>query len=251
MKRLIGPLLVLAWLSNVVPASLGDEKDATPILDKAIAALGGEAKLAKAATHSSKGTGTITFGENESSIKTSSIVDGIDRQRSEVELEFNGMPVKGLTIVNGDKGWRKFGEDSQPLEGDMLVGTKQAVYLQLIGTTILPLKSKPFKTEAGADEKVGEKSAAVVKATGPDGKPFTLYFDKETGLPIKLTAMVSGFQGDEVKQDTIYADYKEFEGVKRATKVESKRDGNPFLKVEYSEFKLIDKPAASTFSEPL
>ncbi len=250
MKRFLGILVATTCLSAPGLPARGDEKDVTPVLDKAIAALGGEAKLAKAMTATWKGSGTITFNENESPIKTTTTVDGLERNRGEVELEFNGMPVKGVTVLNGTKAWRKFGDDVQPLDEDMVAATRQGVYLQAVVSTILPLKTKGFKVEAGPDDKVGDKPATVVKGTGPDGKAFTVFFDKETGLPLKMAATVRGFQGDDVKQETTYSDYKEFDGVKRATKVETKRDGNPFIKVELSEFKLVAKPEASTFAEP-
>jgi hypothetical protein len=249
MKRILGILLATAGLSTASVA-LGDDKDATPILDKAITALGGEAKLAKAMTATWKGSGTMTFGDNESPIKTTTVVDGLVRQRGEIEMEFNGNPVKGVSILNGDKAWRKFGDNSQALEDEAVAGAKQAAYLVAVVTTVLPLKSKEFKVEAAPDEKVGGKPAAVLKGKGPDGKSFTLHFDKETGLPIKLTATVRGFQGMEFEQEATYSEYKDFDGIKRATKYESKRDGMPFVKMEYTDFKTIDKPAASAFAEP-
>ena len=249
MKRTFGILVAISVLSISTPTR-ADDKDATPILDKAIKALGGEAKLAKAGSATWKGTGVITFGENDSPIKATYAVDGLDRQRGEIDFEFNGMPVKGLTVFNGSKAWRMFGDNVMPLDDDQLAATRQSAYLAAVASTILPLKTKGFKVEAAPDEKVGDKPAAVVKATGPDGKPFTIYFDKETGLPLKVTAMVRGFQGDEVKQETTYADYKDFDGVKRATKAESKRDGNPFLKMDYSDYKIVDKHDAAAFSEP-
>ena len=59
-----------ACLSIFGPTARGDDKDATPILDRAITALGGEAKLAKAMPALSwKGsTGMLSFNENEAAI---------------------------------------------------------------------------------------------------------------------------------------------------------------------------------------
>ena len=250
MKRSLGMLVVAALLSGPGSASRADENDATPILEKAIAALGGEAKLAKAAKATWKTKGTLTINDNDNPIKGTTTVEGIDKHRGEFEAEFNGNPFKGVTIVNGNKGWRKFGDDLQDLEGEMLAGARHSAYLMVVPMTILPLKGKDFKVEAAPEEKVGDKPAAVVKGTGPDGKTFTLYFDKETGLPVKLTATVAGFQGDEVRQESTFADYKDFDGVKRATKLESKRDGNPFIKSEVTDFKVVDKFEPSTFAEP-
>src|SRR5262249_34856888 len=105
MRRLLGAMIATAMLAGPGPAARADEKDATPILDKAIAALGGEEKLAKAGTATWAGTGTLTFNDNETPIKTRSTVQGIDRHRAEFEMEFNGNEVKGVTVLDGAKGW--------------------------------------------------------------------------------------------------------------------------------------------------
>ena len=52
-------------------------------------------------------------------------------------------------------------------------------YLQVVPITLIPLKDKAFKVESAGEEKVGEKPAAALKVTGPDGKDFTLLFDKD------------------------------------------------------------------------
>lgn len=250
MKRFLGVLVVTALITGPIsPGRAADEKDANPILDKAIAALGGEAKLAKAATATWKAKGTITFNDNESLLQTHTTVDGIDRHRAEFTGEFNGNEVKGVTVLNGKKAWRKFGDESQDLADDMLAAERQRAYLQAV-PMILPLKGKGFKVEAAPEEMVGGKTASVVKGTGPDGKVFTLYLDKDTNLPIKLKATVSGFQGGDVIQETTFNDYKDFDGIKRATKAETKRDGNAFTKMEYTEFKILEKTEAGTFDEP-
>ena len=249
MNRSVGVLVATALLSTLGLSARADDKDATPILDKAIAALGGEEKLAKSATATWKAKGTVNFNENTTEIKTSATVQGLDRHRAEFEMEFNGNPFKGVTVIDGKKGWRKFGDDVQDLDDEALATEKRRAYLQAV-QNVLPLKGKEFKVEAAPDEKVDGKAASVVKGTGPDGKPFTLYFDKESGLPVKLSATVKGFQGEEFVQDTTFSAYKDFGGVKKATKSESTRDGNPFIKVEMTDYKVIDKPEAGSFDEP-
>jgi hypothetical protein len=85
---------------------------------------------------------------------------------------------------------------------------------------------------------------------GPDKKGFELFFDKGTGLPVKMVAKVAGFQGDEFTQETTYDKYKEFDGVKRPTKVENKRDGEKFIDIEITDIKVLDKADPKTFAEP-
>ena len=63
-------------------------------------------------------------------------------------------------------------------------------------------------------------------------------------------ARVPGFQGGEFTQETTYDDYKDFGGIKKATKVTSTRDGQKFLDLEITEFKVLDKVEPDTFAEP-
>ncbi|HEY2154491.1 MAG TPA: hypothetical protein VGH33_02600 [Isosphaeraceae bacterium] len=250
MKRLLGAMLAAALLSAPAVQARADDKEVAAVLDKAIAALGGEEKLAKAGTATWKGKGTITFGDNTNPIKTTTTVQGLDKHRAEFEGTFNDNDVKGITVIAGDKGWRKFNDDVMALDGDDLASEKRRAYLQAVPMTILPLKGKDFKVASAPEEKVGDKPAAVLKVTGPDGKDFTLFFDKESGLPVKLVATVRGFQGEDFTQETTFADYKDFGGVKKATKVDSKRDGMKFVSIESSDFKALDAVEPGTFDEP-
>jgi hypothetical protein len=234
-------IVVLPWLS--VRAAEGD---ATSILDKGIKALGGTEKLGKLESFSWKAKGTINFNGEENEFNNEVTAKGLDHYRR----EFGNDQFKGVSVLAGDKGWRKVNDNFSELDGDTLVNEKRRVYLDVIPVTLLSLKGKDFKTEAGGEGKVGEKPAVILKVTGPEGKDFSIYFDKESGLPVKLTARLMGFQGGENEFEFSYGDYKEFDGIKKATKIEVKRDGETFTKMEVTEFKALDKVGPETFSEP-
>jgi hypothetical protein len=250
MKRFLGALFVTIFVLGLGSTSRADDADATAILDKAMKALGGADKLSKIEAATWKGKGKITFGDNENEFSGQSTMQGLDHFRSEFEGEFNGNTVKGVTVLNGDKGWRRFGDMPMELDQDALANVKRTVYLSVIPITIAPLKGKGFKVEAAGEEKVGGQPAVILKVSCPDGKDFTLSFDKESGLPVKQVARVVGFQGEEFTQETTYADYKDLAGIKKATKLEVKRDGETFLKQDVSEFKILDKVDPEVFSEP-
>ena len=97
---------------------------------------------------------------------------------------------------------------------------------------------------------MGDKPAVILKVTGPDGKDFTLSFDKDSGMPVKQVAKVVGFQGQEATVETTFSDYKDFGGIKKATKIKSTRDGERFQDLEVTEFKVLDKVDPDTFTEP-
>ena len=91
----------------------------------------------------------------------------------------------------------------------------------------------------------------TLKVTPKDGKDFTISFDKETGLPVRMVAKVVGFQADEFTQETTFSDYKEKAGIQVATKLTSKRNGEKFIEESVTEFTTSDKePDAKTFAEP-
>jgi hypothetical protein len=250
MKRLLGAALAVILVSDPASLSRAADPDPSAILDRAIKALGGEDKLSKLQIVTWKVKGKLNFNDNESEFTGQSTAQGLDHYRSEFHSEFNGNPVRGVVVLNGDKGWRKFGDMLSQLDADAIANEKRGVYLQIVPTTLVPLKGKGFKIQVGPEEKVGDKLAVSLKVTGPDGKDFTLYFDKETGLPVKLVAKVVGPDNSEFTQETTYASYKEFDGVKRATKIEGKRDGERFVQVEVTEHKALNNVAPDIFAEP-
>jgi hypothetical protein len=250
MKPFLGAALAIIVVTAAGIPARADEKDPNAILDKAIKATGGEEKLKKIDAMSWKTKATLTFNGDDNAFSSQSTVQGLDHFRTEFELQIQGNPVKGMVVLNGDKGWRKFGDQTMPMDDDALANEKHQVSLNVIPTKLVVLKEKGYKLEAADEQKVGDKPAAGVKVTGPNGKDFTMYFDKESGLPVRIVAKVLGFDGQEFTMETTVKDYKDFDGIKRATKTESKRDGEAFIKAEISEFKLLDKVEAKTFAEP-
>jgi hypothetical protein len=250
MKRFLGAALAIILVSAAGSPVRADDKDPNAVLDKAIKAVGGEEKLKKIDAINWKTKLIITINGDDNKFASNSTVQGLDHYRSEFDGEFGGNPVKGVVVLNGAKGWRKFGDDKMDMDDEALANEKRQLYLQLIPTKLVILKEKGFKLEAAEDQKVGDKPAAGIKVTGPEGKDFTLYFDKESGLPVRLVAKVVGFGNEEFTQDTTYKDYKDFDGIKRATKADSKRDGEDFVRSEVTEFKVLDKVDSKTFAEP-
>ena len=75
------------------------------------------------------------------------IVQGLDHARQEFAGQFGGNDVKGVTLLAGDKGSRQFGDNHSDLDKAAVANQKQAVYLQVIPITMLPLKDKAYKVE--------------------------------------------------------------------------------------------------------
>jgi hypothetical protein len=117
----------------------------------------------------------------------------------------------------------------------------------------LPLHGLPLLAEepetATEDSRLPEYLVGR-QVTPPDGKDFKIYFDKESGLPVKVVAKQRGFKkGKDLTEEATYHEYKDFGGVKRATRMEIKRDGNHFLEQQITGFRVLSKVDPKLFAE--
>jgi beta-lactamase regulating signal transducer with metallopeptidase domain/tetratricopeptide (TPR) repeat protein len=247
----VGATSLVERSTSAVAHEQADAADA--IINKGIKALGGEAALAKAKATTSKIKGGNFFsGDYTGEFKIEETTDGLDRMRSTFEANFDGNKFTRVTVIDGDKGWFREGEmEVVELEGQKLADQKWGTFWQSVPSTLVELRNSKFKIEAVDDEEVDDEPAAGVKVTGPEGKDFTIYFDKKTGLPVKAVADMPDPEspGQDYTHETYYSDYKDFGGIKRATKVEITRDGETIVKMELVDFKVLDKVDDKTFAK--
>src|SRR5262249_1448200 len=161
----------------------------------------------------------------------------IEQYRSTYEGTAGGEKFAGAVVIDGDKGWRKHDDNVEKLEGEELDHEKRNAYLDVVPTLPTLLKGKRFKLDSAGED----KPTTGIRATGPDGKEFTIRFDKGSGLPTRLSGMVVDEQGEEFTQETTLEDYREFDGIKVATKSSIKKDGERFIELEEMEFKILDQ----------
>ena len=253
MNRFLFVSFAAFLMSGAAGLTRADDKDAKAILDKAIKAMGGEEKLSKVRAYSVKDQGNDHVRRQRQRIHSSRRpCKGLDHYRSEFEGKFGDNDIKGVTVLNGDKGWRKFGDKDMDMEATASPTRSERSISSVIPVTHCSAKGKGFKIETAGEEKVGDKPAAVVKVTGPDGKDFKLFFDKESGLPVKLVATVVGFDGDEFTQETTYEQLQRLrrhqEGHQGRQRSATARSSST---TEITEFKVLDKVEPDdAFDEP-
>src|SRR5262249_45535206 len=151
--------------------------------------------------------------------------------RAEIEFEFNGMKIKFIRAVDGDKGWSKANDALEDMDAESLAEEKAAVYANWVATLVPLLKHKAFQLAPLGESKVGDKTAVGVKVSHKDRRDVSLFFDKETGLLLKSECRRKDVMGggNEFTEETLYRDYQESDGVKRARKRTINRDGRRFV----------------------
>jgi hypothetical protein len=230
---------VIAWASMARA-----EDNASAIIDKAIKAAGGAENLAKMKAQTWKEKGTY-YGMGNGLPYT-----GV------YAIQFPGqfrMEIQGIftIIVDGDKGWTKMGDSATDMDKEQLDEYKENNYAGHI-TMLLPLKSKDFTLKPAGEIKMDNLTAVGVQITHAGHRDLTLYFDKDTGLVVKMARKVKDLEGskEEVTQESFLSNHKEIDGVKVPTKLVVKRQGKLYLEAEIEEAKLVGKLDAKMFAKP-
>lgn len=244
------PAAALLAVALAGSARADDAADAAAVLDKAIKALGGEEKLGKAKGMAMKAKATLTIMGMDVELETAVTVKGVEASRQEFTGSIAGMELRGVTVLAGGGGWQTMNDQTRELEDDRRAAAVRERYMNVAPILVLPLKGKGFKVATAGEEKVDGKAAAVLKVTDPDGKEFKVYFDKESGLPVRTAGKVLGFMGDEAEQVATYSEFKEMGGIKKATKIVVTRDGEKFATQQITEFKLLEKVDDKLFEKP-
>ena len=95
------------------------------------------------------------------------------------------------------------------------------------------------------------RPAVGIRVAAPGHKDVSLYFDKQTGLLVKITRQALDAQtGQEVSEERIIQEYQDVNGLKTAKKVLINRDGKKFLEAEVTDVQFLEKVDDSTFAKP-
>jgi hypothetical protein len=223
-----------------------DERDARQVLARAVEAHGGAAKLAKVKAFSWKLTGLARTGNTARAVKGRLTISGLDHMRREYDIgQFSA-----LVVIAGQSGWRRSGDRTQELAGSELADEKRGVYLQFIAVTLVPLEGPGFKFKSHGEERLGDQPAYKLIYTGPDGRDFTCYFDQRTNLLKKQIIKAADARGIEHTFETTFDAYKDFDGIKKATKIDVNRDAKPISAINVTEFTVLDHVDPSAFAPP-
>lgn len=248
MRRLAFLTVALALLAGAVHG----QANATAVLDKAIAAAGGEAKLAKLQGLTLKGKGNYhEAGKPDIPFTSTWYTQGNDKGRTINELEAMGAKSYEVRVINGDKGWVKDGKlEARVMDKDDLADERENLYFNWV-TTLAPLKGKDFKLTAAEDAKVDGKAAAAFSVSSKGHRDIKLYFDKESGLLVKSERKVRDSSANkDVVEEVYFSNFKDADGIKIAMKYSVKWDGQPQADVEMTEAKAQEKLDDKLFQKP-
>lgn len=249
MRLVLASATILAVLIATSRAQAADEPKA--LIEKAIAASGGEAlvKQAKSAV-SWKTKGKVYPMGQEIAFTGKGCRMLPDKMRQDLEINANGNEMK-IVFGSGSKGsWMVLNDAAM----DAPESQQTSAQIELHATNVcglVALRGDGFKLESLGASEVDGKKVEGIKVSMKDKPDIKLFIDPSSNLVVKCEfKTVDGQSGSEVNQEMFFADYKDFSGVKRATKIMIKRDGEKFLDSESTDYKVEDKVDEKQFDKP-
>jgi outer membrane lipoprotein-sorting protein len=203
------PLLLLA-----LPAQAQDLPKAEDLMNDYIAKTGGEKVYKDVKSRISKGTISLAGQKGD-----------LEAYQKEPNLMYMAFDLPGLgkfeTGTNGKVVWEK-----NPITGAKLqTGNEKAKMLRSAAFDSDYNWKKYFKTvETEKEEAVDGKPAYKVKLTSPDGEVLYRFFDKKSGLIVKMISKVDS-QFGEVETESFISDYRKVGGMQVAFKAVQKVAG--------------------------
>jgi hypothetical protein len=207
---MIRKLAVVAWF-GAITALAADEAlpKAETILDRFIEVTGGANAYQKRKTETV--TGTVEFGAQGLKGTLTRYAADPDNNYSMIELEGIGKIEAG---ARSGVAW-----EMSPILGPRVKSGEEKAQTLREGTFNAELhwrKLYPTVETAGVEMVDGEDCYKVV-LTPAEGKTVTTYFQKKSGLAVKITT-VAVTQMGEIPLEVIMSDYKDFAGVRVPTR---------------------------------
>jgi outer membrane lipoprotein-sorting protein len=211
---------VTPTLAGVYAAPPPDDPDETPlgqapagitadqVLDKYLQALGGTQRLEGLTSFIAKGT-NVGYGDQAYERPVEIFAKAPD-QRATVIHTVTG---DNTTTYDGRTGWVAAPETNAPVPVMALTGTDlDGARLDAMLSFPAQIKQAPGGWRAGAPATIDNREVQVLQGTA-GGHPVRLFFDKESGLLVRLLRYTDSSVGLNPTQID-YSDYREVAGVK-------------------------------------
>jgi len=228
------------------------QDQARAIVQKAIQAQGGEANVAKLRTMRIKVEGTTDLipGQPNLPFTIEDTWQMPNQYKTSSTFQFQGKKFTQTQVIDGDKGWIQQDGQTQDLSREAIAEMKEQKYAEDLDRLGF-LKEKQIELSVLEEIKIDRKPAVgvLVKSTGK--RDVKLYFDKASGLLVKREHQVlDPASGKEVRQEVIFSDYQQSDGLKHYKKIVALRDGKKVIDAKVTEMEFFRKLDEKVFAKP-
>lgn len=240
--------LITTLIAILLSASSIDAEDPVVLIDRAIAAHGGDAAFGQWANQHIEGALTFNFGTARMQGTVQMYVREATMVRTEALMEFGGNKQRFVSACTGKSAWQQMGSRVYDLPPDdcvtgrqhqpdiLLRAAAEGAELSYAGTLELdgePVEAIDFTEEAGTTRILIDPENAWVRA-----------------LEYKAMTNQGMGQKEEVFFKTVWGDYREVGGVPYPHALTEYRDGVERMTVRLESVTLDEEPALELFAKP-
>ena len=185
------------------PVGAGEEPRA--IIHKALEAVGGQAVARQVGAVHVKARGRVAeLGP--------AVVEAFqqppDRYKAIWQVDFQGVKLHVVQVLNGRKGWTQDGPLFQEAGGGELARMRAEAHADYLSTLLPLLDDKAATLTLLPEVKLQNRPAVVVQVRSPGWPDVKLYFDRTSGLLVKREYQAPG-PGKTSLEESYYSDYRE------------------------------------------
>jgi hypothetical protein len=153
-----------------------------------------------------------------------------------------------VLVFNRDKGWRASSGATKELGKEEIDEFREEAYTLWV-STLVPLLDKQFELSSLPEARVLGQPAAGVKVVSKGHAEVKLYFDKKTNLLVK-TERKAREAGLDLNKESYFADFKDFDGVKLATKQVDLSNGKKAADLTITSYRFPNRLDDRVFDKP-
>jgi len=244
--------LALAGIAVLFSGSAyADDLDAKKIIDKAIEAHGGAEALAKNKDKSVNAKAKMTINQMGGIEATMESFISDKKFKHVLDFSIMGMNFNEIIGYDGKEMWIVLnGKEIMSVTGKDLDPLKDMIHAEELAGLVL-LKEKGIETSLIGESKLDDQELVGIRVSSKDHKDVSMYFDKKSGLLVKVENRgVDFLSKEEVAEERIMSDFKKFDGVLQPTRIVINHDGKKHVEIEFSDIKFGDKLDNSAFEKP-
>jgi hypothetical protein len=224
------------------------QEDARVLVDQAIKAHGGEARLLRYKASHSKVKGTLYLAQEIPF--TQEVYSQLPGQMKDIlEVEEKGKKQTIITALNVDKGWMTLNGKVQPLADGTLADMKEAANL-MRACRLISLKDTLFDLKVLGESTVNGRPAMGIVASAKGCRDVRLFFDREHAILVKVERKILDKTMKEITEERFLSEYREIDGILAPKKALILRDGKKFLEAEVTEARFLEKVDDKVFEKP-
>jgi hypothetical protein len=248
MKKMVEAVIAAALTLGCHSRGLADgPAEAREIVERAIRAAGGSARLARTQIMTRTAKGTMFFFNQQIPFSTQLTIAFPDRLRDRIDIRADKSSLV-VRVISRDKGWQASAGSTTEMTSFDLNELKEEIHALWL-TTLVPLAGKNFTMTVLPETILDNRPLAGIEVHGAGHGDVSLYFDKQSYWLAKMVRR-GREAGMAVSKEYLFADPREWAGVRLPMKQTELVNGKKSVELAITSYEFLDRVDDNTFAKP-